>query len=377
MRRWLVRGLVMAAAVGTAASAPIAQQSGRLSVQDAVALYARGDFGTAVRALDTQGLKVALFTRALDEWIAGGESGARQQRRKVAAAFALDANWMATRTRWGVGQPGGDSENRVPPIDPDRELVSQLSSQRLVAQWAVQQLPASGVPDSLERLLWLSAIGLTEDGQAWTRLHREILPPARKRLLDEPRVRLAEVLARTNQDLRPFRRVLPNGRDILRKEALGSAATGPIPGAIRAFETLLAVGPLTGEVELRIGYLELRRNSWSAALTRFDAARSKASEPTVQATADYFAGWVFEQLDRPNDAIAAYRRALAITPAMRNLATRLSALLYLRNERVEAYSILDTGLNARPAPIDLMVQMERADARFVPEWLALIRQAMK
>ena len=150
-----------------------------------------------------------------------------------------------------------------------------------------------------------------------------------------------------------------------------------IPGAIRAFTPLLGDASLAGEVELRLGYLELRRRTWSAALTRFDAARSKTTEPALRATADYFAGWAFEQRERTDEAIAAYRRALAITPTMRNLATRLSALLYLRNERAEAYSVLDLALNARPAPLDLMVVMERADARFVPEWLASIREALR
>jgi tetratricopeptide (TPR) repeat protein len=243
----------------------------------------------------------------------------------------------------------------------------------------VQKLPSTGAPDSLERMLRLSAIGLTEDGHAWHRLERDILPSARKRLPDEPRVRLAAVLARTNLDLGALRdhpgRL--GARDILRNETARSAATRPIPAAIGAFEPLLFDASLTGEVELRIGYLELRRKNWSAALTRFNAARAKTTEPTIRAVADYFAGWVFEQRDRPDDAIAAYRRALAITPTMRNLATRLSALLYLRNERAEAYAVLHLALNARPSPLDLMVVMERADARFVPEWLAGIRQALK
>jgi hypothetical protein len=378
MRHWLFRGLVLATAVGTAARAPlILGQSGRLSVRDAVALYARGDFSAAVRDLDTQGLKVAPFTHALDQWIADADSAGRPQRRLVSAAFALDANWTATRTAWNLAQPNGDSEGRIPPVAPERESLSQYASQALVAHWAVRQLPASGVPDPLERTMWLTAIGLTEDGHAWRRLERDILPPARRRLPDEPRVRLAEVLARTNQELRPLRRVFPNGRDILRNESLGSGASGAIPGAIRTLESLLADASLAGEVELRIGYLELRRRNWSAALTRFDLARSQAAEPALRATADYFAGWVYEQLDRADDAIASYRRALAIAPTLRNLATRLSALLYLRNERAEAYSLLDRALNARPAPIDLLVRMERADARFVPEWLASIRQALK
>jgi tetratricopeptide (TPR) repeat protein len=184
-------------------------------------------------------------------------------------------------------------------------------------------------------------------------------------------------LARTNLDLGALRPGNVGRRDILHNEPVGSSVTRPIPGAIRAFEPLLEDASLAGEVELRIGYLELRRKNWPAALTRLEAARLRAPEPTLRATADYFAGWVNEQLDRTDDAIAAYRRALAIAPTMRNLATRLSALLYLRNERVEAYSVLDRALNARPAPMDLVVTMERADARFVPEWVASIREALR
>jgi hypothetical protein len=62
---------------------------------------------------------------------------------------------------------------------------------------------------------------------------------------------------------------------------------------------------------------------------------------------------------------------------MRNLATRLSALLFLRNERADAYAILDAALNARPAPLDLLVALERADGRFVSEWLASIRRDLQ
>ncbi len=62
-------------------------------------------------------------------------------------------------------------------------------------------------------------------------------------------VRLAEVLVRTNLDLAP--ELAPWRRDALRSEPMGSGATRPIPGGIRALEPLLADASLAGEVELR------------------------------------------------------------------------------------------------------------------------------
>jgi len=374
MPRWVLRGGLALALGTTVASSPQAPASPRLSVTAAVARYAGGDFDAAVRDLGTAGLTATAFTRSLDDWIAGGDAAAQPRRRLVAAAFALDANWAATRTVQNHHLSNWDAWGRVTPHDPDRWTFVDHKSQQLVPLWAVRQLPASGALEPVERTLWLTAIGIAEDGHAWNRLEQEILPRARKRLAGEPRVRLAEVLARTNRDLGTLRESALGRNDVLRVER---RSTSGIAGAIRAFEPLVADAALAGEVALRIGYLELRRNRWPDALARFDAARALPGDPTLVAATDYFAGFVHEQLDQPSEAIAAYRRALAITPLMRNLATRLSALLFLRNERTEAYAVLDPALNARPAPVDLLVAIERADARFVPDWLAELRRALR
>jgi tetratricopeptide (TPR) repeat protein len=163
---------------------------------------------------------------------------------------------------------------------------------------------------------------------------------------------------------------------VLRDENVPSGVTRRIPGAIRSLEVLLTESSLAGEVELRIGYFELRRRHWPDALARFETARGKTTDETLLATADYMAGWVQEQLGQLDEAVAAYRRALIRFPTMRNLASRLSALLFLRDERNEAYVILDRALNARPIPVDLMTSLERGDGRFVGEWLATVRQLL-
>jgi hypothetical protein len=45
--------------------------------------------------------------------------------------------------------------------------------------------------------------------------------------------------------------------------------------------------------------------------------------------------------------------------------------------RAEAYVILDRGLNADPAPLDLLLVLERGDARFVPVYLHDLREALR
>ncbi len=62
---------------------------------------------------------------------------------------------------------------------------------------------------------------------------------------------------------------------------------------------------------------------------------------------------------------------------MRNLTTRLAALLYLRGERSESHELQGAALSARPALTDLMFVLDKADARFVPEQLASIRKALE
>jgi hypothetical protein len=377
MRQLALASLLAALVTTTASSTQVTSQSAQLSVNDAVSLYARGQFDTALAELDTRDLRVIAFTRTLDEWVRTGGSSAEPRRRLVVVAFAAEAVWKVTGT-WRGGFELNSDPSKVIRVPNDPERIGLASTEGLgrVATWAALHLPKTGTPDALERLLWLATIGIAEDGHAWHWLQNDIVPPARKRLPDESRLRLADALARTNQSVGALRSVAYAARriDALHIERI---RTSEIPGAIRTFEPLLSDAALAGEVELRIGYLELRRNKWPAALARFDAARAKLSEPILLATTDYFAGWTYEQQSQPVDAIAAYRRAHAITPEMRNLSMRLSSLLFQRNEREEAYTILDRALNAPQVPMDLLVMLERADARFLPEWFASIRKALQ
>jgi hypothetical protein len=354
------------------AALPRAQEP--LTVRAAVEVYQSGDRRRALEGLDPE-VTAGRVTKELDEWIRAASGATEPHRGFVAAAFALDAVWTATR-------PGAFARMHLLGGDSRRVGTTALrfsSSQSFLAAWAVRQMPAAGPVTATERALWLAAIGISGDATAWHDMRTDILPLARKRLPDDSRVRLAAVFVQTASDVGPLRaRSWSRGWNfsILREENTHSRRFKPIPAAIQAFEALLTDSSLAGEVELRIGYLELRRRNWPAALMRFDAARAKTNDPILLATADYFAGWVHAQLDQPDEAIAAYRRAVAIAPTQRNLATQLAMLLFLHDERAEAYAVLDRALNHRPVTLDLLVSLERGDGRFVDEWLSTVRQGL-
>ena len=346
-------------------------------VAAAVDRYARGDYDAAIAALPTS-LTVAEFLTGLERWTAAGEPAARERRGRVAATFGLDAVWTITRTIDRPYRENWDAWGRSTPSGADRVRLANPLASSYVPRWSVTQLGATGPVDAIDRTIWLAAVGIMENGSAWQVLRDDVLPLAQKRLPGDPRLRLAEILSRTNHDLGTLRLTTAFDRDdLLQDEDFPSSVTRRIPAAIRAFETLLDDPGLAGEVELRIAYLEIRRREWPLALQRLDRARARLAEPILLATTDFFTGFVHERLKKPDAAIDAYRRAHAIVPTMYNLTARLAALLYLRNEREDAYAILDRAFNARIAPQELLVSLERADARFVPAHLAELRAALR
>jgi hypothetical protein len=362
-----------------AATAPTPAQTADPIAAAAADRYARGDHDGAVAALrKSRSLKVAELTTGLEHWIAAAEPGQRDTRRRFAAVFALDIVWQSKVPTFGHARTNLDPHGRVRPREPERVTVGSLLALGYIPRWSAQQFPVTGPVDPLERSFWLAAIGIIEEGSAWHLLQSDVLPLARRRLPGEPRLVLADVLARTNRELGPLRLTpFPRRDDLLADDDFPSSVTRRIPAAIRTFETLLEVPALAGEAELRMGYLEIRRRKWAEALSRLDRARGRLTEPILLATTDYLAGWIHEGRKDPDTAIAAYRRAHALVPTMNNLSLRLAALLFLGNARTEGYEILDAAFKVAEPPRDLLITLERADARFVEDHLTAMRASLK
>jgi tetratricopeptide (TPR) repeat protein len=348
-------------------------QVSTLAIEAQIARYASGD-QAAARDLPAETVTADELTSALDAWIAAGDSQP-QRRLTMAVSFALDAVWTATRSyrhQYMVeGDPdrGGRVQNRP---------VSSSHSQGRIAEWVVKRLARADAEGARERMLWLTAVGIAQDGKTWRRLQEEILPVATSKLPNEPRLRLAVAVSRAYNELGHLRFVPGTIRrnDILRNEPYPPSAKN-IEEVIRGFEPLLLEPELAGESHLRIGYLQLRIRRWVDALEHLEAARTTAQEPFLVATANYLTGWIYEHQKRQGDAIEAYRRAIRVAPGTRSVSMRLAALLFLRNDRAESYALLEAAQNADPVPIDPLVGLDIGDGRLVPDWLTAIRGALR
>ena len=346
-------------------------------LEAAVRAYAAGDHAGAIATVTSGRVTIGVLTSALDRWIAGGADAERTRRALIASTFALDAVWTTTRSSgWMNYDPVNlDPWGRVTPSEPDRVALSSFVAEGYAGAWVMRQA-SQAVPSEERRRLDLAVIGVMEDGHAW-HLLQEALPALRASLPGEARVRLAEVLAVTNRDLGTLRLSAATRIDVMRDENLGSSVTNRIPRAQRQFDALGSDPVVGGEALLHSAFLELRLRHWKAGRERLILARPRQTEPILRAAVDYLTGWTSERLGDTDAAIAAYRRALEVTPTMRNLATELSALLFLRNERNEAYAILDRAFNADDPPDDFVMIIERADARFVDGHLRALREALR
>jgi tetratricopeptide (TPR) repeat protein len=356
------------APVGTAGPATIAA---------ALDQYQAGDHAAAISSVNKVKLTVGALTTEATAWVKAVPAES-PRRSMIAAAFALDLAWTATRV------VNRDSPATIDPSGARGDFsdisISQQSTPLPIVTWASTLMPVSGPVSVAERAWWLASVEMLEDVAA-SRAIEAHLVRARRRIPDEPRWRLAEAIARARPKLGNWRRRDDPwliGTQHLRAERTPAGAD--ITAAAREFALLAgdtSQPALAAEAETYLGWLELKRKKWADAIPHFTRARQLATEPFILATADYLAGFVHEQMEQPNEAIAAYRRAHAIAPDVRNVATRLAALLYLANQREEAYRIVEASEKRDSGAEDLLALFLRADARFLAGHIGTMRAALR
>lgn len=367
MRLWpssrpvLLCGLLLVC-LGTAL--PAGQPPGAISLLDR---YARGEFEAVVADLQHRNDFGALLTGLRQDarsWMSAGGPADRTRRELAAATFALEAARVDARTEWKTVQWN-------PPF-PDPAIYWHAPP--LLVQWASGLFADDEPPRPVERWWLLAAVSVAEraedpefligspfeargNDQDEIEFLRHIMP----RFPTETRLVLAQGIALDWQTW-PDRR---GRRD---------AATGRTHEAQQVFKNLLDDEAVGGEAAMRLGVARLRSGNVNGAIDMFDRAEEWTRDPYVIYLARYFKGRALERKKNMAGAERAYRGALAARPRTQSASMALAALLFRRNQRTEAASVLDANLSARPQPVDPWRTYADADDRFWPQLVGKLRR---
>lgn len=381
--------------------------------------YGAGQYEAALVAIDGLDSLDRAFTElrlAAPAWIQHGPSGSVSRRRLVAATVALEIAHARRTLSWRARWP--------------------------FVVWGCELLRDASARSHAERAWYLASVAVMEEAGDWTDLAgvpkespnlpaRRFFSPAdqqeyraghlshaRAAFPNEPRFRLAQVIVRehaTFLDATPGppphgiagEEVPPALVATLTDRAAGNrveavADLSPdaakkllgrialIPAIAREFATLSRYDGIRGEVELHLGFADLRLQSWDSALGHFAQVPRLGSEPFVVALSHMFAGWALQRSGRRDAAVAAYRQAQDVAPAARSVSILLAAELAESGQTAEAYGVMDRALKANPAPADAAAifasgrppadpwtAFKLGDARLFPEFIARVREVLR
>ncbi|GMV21616.1 MAG: hypothetical protein AB7L71_16465 [Vicinamibacterales bacterium] len=416
MRRLLVcAGLACALTVTLGREATHARQMRQAAgpIHRALDDYAAGRFDAALDAHPFDRRNIDEVIGALDAWV-----GLDVARGQVAARFALDVTAQRELTRYFTGVAVDDpaaaaKSGFTVPVPPVPSFDQQRFAAPIVA-WARTHVPMTGPVQEWEPWWWKTSIALLQDAGEWAvlggnprerrnedkghpgweravfRLAREgFLADARTRLGADPRLAMAEVVtmsaALTDQAWRrtvgggtPQQRV-PARPDVLLhlQDGARQVNSGRFREVEDALEVLLDDPTLEGEAALRLAQLRLMQRDWKATTTWLDWSERTTKDGTLLAAVEYFRGWMAEQHDRHDLALANYRAAYQRYPMAPNLNTLLAAQLMRAGERTEAARVLETFMllefdHSRDDLWDLLVA---GDARFMRVYALQMREA--
>ena len=220
-------------------------------------------------------------------------------------------------------------------------------------------------PDVFERY-WHFALLATLEGSLRPGLSELYVERALERFPDEPRFLLSRAIV-TDQ------RVMPRG-------------SGPIPGAAlpapeqitlvrRHYEAAIAFPSIAQEARIRFGFILHRLGRQEDAMSHLNAAATPPlQEPALRYLHQLFAGHVFQAMDKPDEAVAAYKNAMAIAPTAQSARVSLMNLLMLRGETAAAEALSHQVQTEASADMDPWWMYWQGQYRLQPAAMARVRE---
>jgi tetratricopeptide (TPR) repeat protein len=242
-----------------------------------------------------------------------------------------------------------------------------------LVEWTCVQLRASGAATPFERSWYLASVALASRARAriWLlgespRLPHQpplkrTLPPktenpsprhlmhAIERVPDEPRLQLAQIVAWTwGRDAEPIRnrraREDDSSRFIRRPTQLD---------ALTAYEKWLDDPIVGAEARVRSGLIHFSVGAFENALRAFEPAQ-EASDAQTRYLALFNAGRALEALQRQDEAVVRYEKALTAVPSAESATIALASLRFSRDEREAAVALLTRRFSAAAREHDPM-----------------------
>jgi tetratricopeptide (TPR) repeat protein len=333
-----VTRVLIAAVVCAGLTLSIRAQS-HVNLTSLLQAYAEGRHDEAVSkaaALKDLGPPRLQFVQQTPGWIASDPARA-EARRTAVAGFIVELAEARIEDDWG-----------------------RLSD--LIEWTCAQILRASGPPTEFERKWHMATTALA--GRARTRLwllgpyarlpHQKPLkrPPQKddppspvhlmhaiERFPDDPQFQLARVVAWTwGRDSEPMRNMRQDWRENVNRWAPSRPSQLE---AVTAFEPMTRVAEVAAEAWIRTGMIYVTVADHAAALKAFESAQPIAGTTPLKYLSHFLAARSLEALQRPEDAMTQYRRALDIVPAAESATVALAALQFVSGDTESSIAMID------------------------------------
>jgi len=306
--------------------------------------YADGDYERFDRELraNTNGTPARLaylargFKSAGPQWIRKGPPETRDRRRLVIAAVAVELANQAGLADWPEA--------------------------RSLIEWACALLRQNARPSSAERT-WLWAATAVFEGAADAAVLQAHVTHALKRFPGDCRFTLARAMA---AELRTW----PDPRDGRTPRQRNAGGVGL---AVTRFNEARQFDEVRAEAALHLGFLAIRNGDFAESLRYFREAESAQPDRFILHLLQLFRGRALERLNRPDEAIEAYRAAIAAEPAQTARLALAAALA--RSGRTPDGVRLAADATAAPSDgVDPWIAYGRGDARMWPAILQQLRR---